>query len=158
MRKSAVNLPESSRKKVVETLNQSLADGIDLYGQIKVAHWNLKGALFASLHPLFDSFAGTVSDHNDTIAERAVVLGGLAKGVLSHVVQTTRLPKYPADTTKDLEHVQLLVKSLNAYLEGIHGACDIADKQKDSVTVDMLNAIAMEHEKQVWFLLATLDK
>jgi DNA-binding ferritin-like protein len=34
-----------------------LADGLDLHSQIKVAHWNIKGPQFPSLHPLFETFA-----------------------------------------------------------------------------------------------------
>ena len=37
-----------------------LADGLDLHSQIKVAHWNIKGPHFATLHPLFETFAVTV--------------------------------------------------------------------------------------------------
>jgi hypothetical protein len=51
--RSPSHLPEPARAKLAETLNARLADGLDLHSQIKVAHWNIKGPQFASLHPLF---------------------------------------------------------------------------------------------------------
>ena len=54
---SASQLSIDARVGVIEALNASLADALDLYSQVKVAHWNLKGPHFAALHPLFDTIA-----------------------------------------------------------------------------------------------------
>ena len=54
---SPSHLPESARTSLADALNAVLADGLDLHGQIKVAHWNIKGPQFAALHPLFETFA-----------------------------------------------------------------------------------------------------
>src|ERR1700738_4451867 len=80
--RSNVGVPESNRQALIALLNARLADSVDLYSQIKWAHWNVKGSDFIQLHELFDSVAGHVEDHVDTIAERAVALGGVAKGTL----------------------------------------------------------------------------
>lgn len=42
MYKSPSPLPESARRELCATLNERLADGLDLMSQIKVAHWNVK--------------------------------------------------------------------------------------------------------------------
>src|SRR5262245_44620603 len=70
-------LPMASRTPVVELLNQRLADAIDLQGQCKQAHWNVKGPSFIALHKLFDDVYAEVSEYVDTIAERIVQLGGV---------------------------------------------------------------------------------
>src|SRR5215471_18068394 len=107
LHRSPSRLPEETRRRLIESLNARLADGLDLHGQIKVAHWNIKGPQFASLHPLFETFAVALATHNDTIAERAVTLGGKAYGTARHVAKTSTLADYPQDTTRDLEHVRL---------------------------------------------------
>src|SRR5688500_4390887 len=99
-------LPEDARMTIAETLNARLADGLDLHSQIKVAHWNIKGPQFASLHPLFETFAASLATHNDTLAERAVTLGAKAYGTVRHAAKASRLPEYPQETTRDLEHVK----------------------------------------------------
>src|SRR5688572_28823037 len=112
------HLPADARRQVVEALNGRLADGLDLHSQIKVAHWNIKGAQFAALHPLFETFAVSLAGFNDTVAERAVTLGGKAYGTARHVAQTSKLPEYPQETTRDLEHVKLLAERIESYLGG----------------------------------------
>ena len=87
MYQSPSHLPPEARAEIAATLNARLADGIDLHSQIKVAHWNIKGPQFAALHPLFETFAVGLALHNDTIAERAVTLGGKAYGTARHVAK-----------------------------------------------------------------------
>src|ERR1051325_3944219 len=91
MYQSPSHLPPEARATLATTLNARLADGLDLHSQIKVAHWNIKGPQFASLHPLFETFAVGLALHNDTIAERAVTLGGKAYGTARHVAKTSTL-------------------------------------------------------------------
>ena len=157
MYKSPSSLPEAARTALVDTLNARLADGLDLHGQIKVAHWNIKGPQFASLHPLFETFAVSLAGHNDEIAERAVTLGGLAHGTVRHVAKTSKLPEYPQDTTRDLEHVKLLAERFDTYLIGMRDSRGVAEKNGDTDTVDLLTGIITEFEKHAWFLRASLD-
>jgi starvation-inducible DNA-binding protein len=70
------DLPLATRQTMVQLLNQLLADGTDLYTQAKHAHWNVKGMNFIALHKLFDEVAENVLPFLDSLAERAVQLGG----------------------------------------------------------------------------------
>jgi starvation-inducible DNA-binding protein len=154
---SPSKLSEKSRTALIETLNARLADGLDLHGQIKVAHWNIKGPQFPSLHPLFESFATSLAAHNDDIAERAVTLGGLAYGTARHVAKASRVAEYPAETTRDLEHVRLLAERFDVYLEGLRESRGVAETNGDIDTVDLLTGIITEFEKHAWFLRASLE-
>jgi starvation-inducible DNA-binding protein len=156
MYKTPSQLPESARTDLVRTLNERLADGLDLHSQIKVAHWNVRGPQFPALHPLFEQFANQLATHNDAIAERAVTLGGLAVGTTRAVAKASRLPEYPADTTRDLDHVKLLAERFEAYLAGVRESRGIGEKLGDTDTVDLLTGVITEFEKNAWFLRATL--
>jgi starvation-inducible DNA-binding protein len=157
MYRSPSPLNEAARVALVATLNERLSDGLDLHSQIKVAHWNIKGPNFAALHPLFETFAVSLANHNDAIAERAVTLGGKAYGTARHVARSSRLPEYPGETTKDLEHVALLAERIEAYLAGLRESRGVAEKQGDTDTVDLLTGIVTEFEKHAWFLRASLE-
>jgi starvation-inducible DNA-binding protein len=158
MYRSPSQLPEEKRARVVESLNARLADGLDLHSQIKVAHWNIKGPSFSSLHPLFETFAVSLAAHNDEIAERAVTLGGRALGTVRHVAGVSRLPEYPQQTTRDLEHVKLLAERFESYLQGVRESRSVAEQAGDTDTVDLLTQIVTEFEKHDWFLRATLGE
>src|SRR5918911_836928 len=103
MYRSPSPLSEQSRAPIAASLNERLADGLDLHSQIKVAHWNIKGPQFAALHPLFETFAVSLANFNDAIAERAVTLGARAYGTARHVAKASGLPEYPQETSRDME-------------------------------------------------------
>ena len=157
MHRSPSQLPEDARTKIAEALNARLADGLDLHSQIKVAHWNIKGMQFAALHPLFETFAVRLAAHNDTIAERAVTLGARAHGTVRQAAKTSRLPEYPPEATRDVEHVKLLAERIEKYLEGMRESRGLGDKLNDADTVDILTNIIVELEKHDWFLRASLE-
>lgn len=157
MFKSPSPLPETTRVQIARTLNERLVDGLDLHGQIKLAHWNVKGPHFAALHPLFETFAVALAGFNDQIAERAVTLGARVAGTARHVARTSRLPDYPHEVTRDLEHVRLLADRFELYLEGVRSSRSAADELGDTESVDLLTQIATEFEKNAWFLRAMLE-
>ena len=156
MHKSPSHLPEQARIEVARALSACLADGLDLHSQIKVAHWNIKGPQFAALHPLFETFAVSLANHNDAFAERAVTLGAQAYGTVRHVAKTSRLSDYPQETTRDMEHTKLLAERIESYLEGLREARGAAEKHGDIDTVDLLTQVIGEFEKHGWFLRASL--
>jgi len=157
MYKSPSHLPEDARVKIADTLNARLADGLDLHSQIKVAHWNIKGPQFAALHPLFETFAVGLAEHNDAVAERAVTLGARAYGTVRHVAKTSKLADYPQDTTRDLEHVKLLAERIETYLDGVRASRAVGESVGDTDTVDLLTGIITAFEKHAWFLRASLE-
>lgn len=156
MYKTPSHLSETIRAGVARTLNERLADGLDLHSHIKVAHWNIRGPQFPSLHPLFEQFATQLALHNDAIAERAVTLGGHAIGTSRQVAKSSRLPEYPTETTRDLEHVKALAERIDAYLDGVRESRVLAEQHGDTGTFDLLSGVLNEFEKNNWFLRATL--
>ena len=157
MYKTPSQLPEDARERIAASLNARLADGLDLHSQIKVAHWNIKGPQFASLHPLFETFAVGLALHNDALAERAVTLGARAYGTARHVAQTSKLPEYPQQTTRDLDHVRLLADRIEAFLGGLRESRRAAEAESDTDTADLFTQVITEFEKAAWFLRASLE-
>jgi len=155
MYKSPSHLSAAARQRIADALNARLADGLDLHGQIKVAHWNVKGPLFPSLHPLFEQFAVSLAAFNDQVAERAVTLGAKAYGTARHVAATSKIADYPQDTVRGLDLVQILADRIDGYLAGVRQARALAEELDDGDTVDLLTQLASEFEKNAWFLRAT---
>src|SRR5207248_3939190 len=109
------DLPESTRRAMIELCNARLADAIDLQTQTKQAHWNVKGPNFIALHELFDKVNGAVEEYVDEIAERAVQLGGVAEGTARMVAKRSSLPEYPANAVDGRSHVEALSTALAAF-------------------------------------------
>ncbi|NUP97368.1 MAG: DNA starvation/stationary phase protection protein Dps [Planctomycetaceae bacterium] len=151
---SALN--ETSRERIVAALNERLAEGIDLHSQVKVAHWNVKGPGFPTLHPLFETFATALAQWNDELAERAVILGGTACGTTRIAARTSRLAELPLEVQRDVELAELLIARFDAFSEGLRDTRLMAEESGDIDTADLLTGILQQHEKHGWFLRATL--
>src|SRR5437868_9806929 len=106
------DLPETTRRQMIDLCNARLADAIDLQTQTKQAHWNVKGPHFIALHELFDSVAGEVLGFVDDVAERITALGGTAEGTIAAVSQKSKLPAYSLTITSGRDHVEALSTAL----------------------------------------------
>jgi starvation-inducible DNA-binding protein len=150
------DLSRSDRKKLVELLNEQLADCGDLFTQVKQAHWNVKGPAFIALHKLFDEVAEAVEDYADEIAERAVQLGGVANGTARDIARNSRLREYPHDIASGQEHARALAGALAAFGASTRKAIDKADKLGDKCTADLFTEVSRGLDKWVWFVEAHL--
>ena len=150
------NLPADVRKTVVDLLNARLADAVDLMTQAKQAHWNVKGPQFQSLHSLFDEVHGDAQEYVDLIAERAVALGGEAKGSIRHAVAASTLPAYPDGLVKGRDHVDALSTALAAFGAAIRAAIDASDKVNDAGTADLFTEVSRGVDKRLWMVEAHL--
>jgi starvation-inducible DNA-binding protein len=152
------DLPLATREKMVKLLNQLLADGLDLYTQSKQAHWNVKGMNFIALHELFDAVAEAVLPFLDTLAERAVQLGGVANGTLRQAAKTTSLKEYPLADADGHEHVLALRDAIAQYGAEMRKAIDASDKAGDADTNDLCISISRELDKYLWFVEAHVQE
>ena len=151
------DLPQATRARIAELLNQRLADCIDLQTQCKQAHWNVKGQSFIGLHKLFDDVNEDVEGYVDLLAERIVQLGGVAQGTARSVAERSTLPAYPAGVTGGPEHVDTLSSALATFGAGTRRAIQQADELQDDDTADSLTEISRAIDKWLWFVEAHLQ-
>src|SRR5512145_1888203 len=142
------DLSPSIRTRMIELLNARLADGIDLRTQLKVAHWNVKGAQFIALHKLFDEIAEDADEYVDLIAERAVQLGGIADGTARQVAERSSLDEYSATGGGGCgEHLFAVADALAAFGRSAREAIETAAEAKDQGTADIFTEISRGTDK-----------
>lgn len=152
---SSSPLPEASRAELAAALSSCVLDGVDLFSQIKVAHWNVRGHHFLPVHELFDAIAGRVLGYVDDLAERAVTLGGRAQGTARQAAHGSRLSESPA-VHKDLELVASVSERLEQFARGLRTLRELADHHGDLDTDDLATGMIRSLEKDGWFLRAHL--
>jgi starvation-inducible DNA-binding protein len=152
------DLPATVRGDVIALLQPALADALDLYTQLKQAHWNLKGPNFIALHKLFDEIAGEAEDWVDELAERIVELGGIARGAVREAAAETRLPAYPPGLTSEPDHLEALVGALSHFAASVRTAIDASQDLGDSGTADLFTEISRGVDKYLWFVEAHLQR
>jgi starvation-inducible DNA-binding protein len=149
------DLESASREKLVELLNARLADTFDLYGQLKQAHWNVKGSDFIQLHELYDTIAESVLGFVDEIAERATALGGLATGTVRMAAEASSLEEYPLDAIACEDTVRVVADRLAAYGAAVREAIEVTDSELgDMDTSDLFTEISRAIDKHLWFVEA----
>ncbi len=155
--KSSVGVPEKNRQALIVLLNARLADAIDLFTQVKWAHWNLKGPQFIQLHELFDSVAEHVEDQTDSIAERIAALGGVANGTAREAAAKSGLKEANLAASDGPSQLKWLVPNVAHHANALRQAVNESDDLGDKITADLFTAITRELDKDLWFLEAHLQ-
>ena len=148
------DLPETTRRQMIDLCNARLADAIDLQTQTKQAHWNVKGPQFISLHELFDKVNDDVEDYVDLIAERIVQLEGVAEGTVGVVADRSTLVDYPLALSTGAEHVAALSDALAMFGRTVRVGIDEMNDLQDADSADILTEISRGVDKWLWFVEA----
>ncbi len=157
MYKTRIALPPETKEKVVEVMQERLAEALDMYSQAKFAHWNVKGVNFYQLHLLFDSVAEAIFPQIDSIAERLTELGGVANGTVRQSAAASRLPEYNVELISGMDHVCALADALGHYCKELRKASDEIDEIGDEPSSDFFKQLVVEAEKQLYFLESHLE-
>lgn len=145
-------LSEKIRTQSVALLNKHLAAAIDLHGQIKQAHWNVRGPTFMAIHKLFDDVAATALEASDLIAERAAGLGGTAEGTVQVASAKSYLVPYELGVANEAKHVFAVSAALAAFGQSIREAAALSTTQGDATTADLFTEISRGVDQQLWFV------
>ena len=153
--RSLPGLGTSERDDLVAGLNQSVAILTDLAIGYKQAHWNLVGRDFIQLHELTDRLAGEAHTHTDTVAERALALGGTVDGTLQAAAETSPLPAFPRQERNATRLIEELLGRLDVAVAAMRGSMDASANEPNTqdVYVEILRAL----EKDRWMLQAHLS-
>lgn len=150
-------LPAPTRTAIVHDLNEQLATVVDLYLQMKHAHWNVRGPTFQMRHELFDQLADHLRATMDEVAERVGQLGGYANGTTRMASRQTRLPEYDVSAIDGTEHVLALVRRYAEWTVQLREGIRRATEHDDLATEDLLTATLRTAEKDMWFLESHLQ-
>lgn len=148
------SLSANIRAVSIELLNKHLAAAIDLHGQMKQAHWNVRGPDFIAIHELFDRVAGVVEGYSDMLAERAAGLGGAAMGTVQVAAARSFLVPYALHIADSREHVFAVSAALAAFGQSVREAVGEATLGGDATTADLLTEISRGIDQQLWFVEA----
>lgn len=152
MRPTHNTLSENIRTQSVALLNKHLAAAVDLHGQVKQAHWNVRGPGFIAIHQLFDRVAEQVEAYSDLIAERAGGLGGTAHGTVQVAASDSFLVPYTLGLADEREHVFAVSATLAAFGQSARGAITESSGFGDADTADLFTQISRGIDQQLWFV------
>ena len=146
-------LSEDARSLVIESMQSSLNELLDLSLTAKQAHWNVIGAGFRPVHLQLDEMVAQYRAWADEVAERRVALGAPADGRAATVAAATSLPSVEPDWMNQSRVIGTLTERLHEVITRFRERSKALDPV-DPVSQDLVNGIIMGLEQQSWMLQA----
>ncbi len=149
-----LGLDASSRQAVIELLNVALSDEILLATKTRSLQWNVRGAAFLELRGLFAAQYQQLCRLSEEIAERVVMLGGVACGSLQGFLEHSRLVEQPGEIP-DMLRLLADHEAVIRFLREDARLC--RDEVEDEGTWDLLVSGMRVHEKMAWMLRSSIE-
>lgn len=156
MKVNSLGLDSEKTEKIIEDLNNLLANFQTYYQNLRGIHWNIRGKRFFDLHVKFEELYNDTQLKIDMIAERVLTLGGTPLHTFDDYIKASKVP-VGKNVSEDEKAVQLVVNSLSHLLKIERGILDKSDKAQDEGTNAMMSDFITEQEKTIWMMKAWLD-
>lgn len=151
------DLPPRVVHAVLPLLQRHLTHTLDLFAQLKQAHWSVREPQFIALHEMFDRMAEKMEDASDEIAERTAALGGHPDGRVQTTARDTTLYEYPLAARQGMDHLRALAGSVAMRAHALRGDIDAATAAGDPDTADLSTGLSRQADKRLWFIEAHLE-
>lgn len=146
-----------SAEEITTTLQERLADLIDLSLTLKHVHWNVVGFGFIAIHKLMDEQTEAMRGLIDEVAERITTMGAVAAGLPSQVIEgRTAKGDYALGRGPVMAHLGALDMAYERVISGHREAISAVAKH-DPVTEDLLIGQTAKLDLNHWFIRAHLS-
>ncbi len=148
-----LQLNSADANKIVNSLQQLLADFQLYYANLRGFHWNIKGHAFFTLHAKFEELYDDAAEKVDQIAERILQLGGVPANKYSDYLKVAKVKEIDGVSCggEALGHVLDTYKVLIGEERELLA---VASAAGDEVTASMISDYLAGQEKLVWMLCA----
>lgn len=150
-------ISEKDRKEVAEGLSKLLADQYTLLIKTHGFHWNVTGAMFQTLHLMFETQYNELFLAVDLVAERIRALGHFAPASYADYLKLSSV-KDASGVPGAHSMIRELLEGNEAVIRTARQVFPIAEKAGDEATVDLLTQRIQLHEKTAWMLRSLLDE
>lgn len=153
---SATATKTTNTKPIIQALRTVLADSYALLGQTHIAHWNVEGPAFFTLHTAFQTQYEELFTAVDDLAERIRGLGEYSPGGLKTLAELSSITELDAEEIPAKDYVAHLIECNEIVGASLRSARDVAAENGDPQTEDLMIARIQLHDKTLWMLRSFL--
>lgn len=141
----------------IERLKTLLASVYSLASQSHMAHWNVTGPRFVSLHKLFKDFYEELYGQSDAIAEyiRSKDTEVPAPGGLSVLARMSEVKELPASLLEEKRFLDGLIAGNDVLIRLTKELGDQAGSEGDTDTQNFMNELSVSAKNRRWMLVAS---
>ncbi|WP_227396552.1 Dps family protein [Jeotgalibacillus aurantiacus] len=147
----------SANPNLVKNVNKQIASWTVLYTKLHNFHWYVKGHQFFTLHEKFEELYNEAALHIDELAERLLALKGEPVATLKESLELSLVKEAKGNETAD-QMVEALYDDFETLMNDLKTGMELAQKDDDEMTSDMLLSIHQSLEKHAWMLRSFLGK
>lgn len=147
----------STNTELVKSVNTQIASWTVLYTKLHNYHWYVKGHQFFTLHEKFEELYNEAAIHIDELAERLLALKGEPVATLKESLEMSLVKEANGGESAD-QMVEALNQDFETLMNDLKTGMDLAQKDDDEMTSDMLLSIHQSLEKHAWMLRSFLGK
>lgn len=146
----------TNNKKVINELNQQVANWTVAFTKLHNFHWYVKGPNFFSLHVKFEELYDEASQYVDDLAERILAIGGNPVGTLKESLNLSIINE-AGKGYKAEEMVSELSQDFSNIANQLEKAIAVSSEAEDDVTEDLFIDMQTDIEKHNWMLKSYLN-
>ncbi|MFI3278199.1 MAG: Dps family protein [Rikenellaceae bacterium] len=148
-----IHLDEQKMTKIVDALQELLANYQIHYTNLRGLHWNITGRQFFSLHEKFEELYNDASEKIDDIAERILALSGVPQNSFKDYLKSSTIEDVSAVACAE-SAVKIVLDGISILIEKEKEILSMANDASDDSTSAMMGDYIREQEKLVWMLVA----
>lgn len=145
---------KTNNSKLVERLNQLLADYQIFYQNLRGLHWNVKGPQFFMLHEKYEELYNEAAENVDEIAERILMIGGQPLHTFADYLKIAGL-KEAVNISEGRKGIELILENSRYLLKSFNEILELADG--DEGTSALMSDLIGATEKRIWMFESTLN-
>ena len=157
MKKNIIGLDVHGAAKLIDKLNDLLANYEIFYQNTRGFHWNIKGPKFFELHVKFEELYTDLQVKIDEIAERVLTLGGTPIHTFAGYLKISDI-KAVENATDGNVCVKHILDAFEILLNKEREILELSDEFDDEGTNAQASDYIREKEKLVWMYNAFLGK
>lgn len=144
-----------AQTELIQAVNKQVANWTVLYTKLHNYHWYVTGRHFFTLHTKFEELYNEAATIIDEFAERILALEGKPVATLKEYLELSSVEEATGSENEE-DMVRQLHDDFATIVDELHSAIELAEKEEDTATADMLTEVKMSLRKHMWMFKAYL--
>ena len=140
---------------IVDKMNLLIANYQVHFHKLQAFHWNVRGRDFFELHTQFEHMYRRAFENIDNVAERIRVFNLSPVSTMQMYLEQSTLVETNRQLSGD-KMVKVIIEDFETLLGLMIDVVNLASKNGDVGTIDLINTIIKQMEKDHWMLTAWL--